>query len=69
MVSEGAHYVVVCGCVVLMELLTLNTSNNMLYPKEDKEHNMLLYECRICSYVEQAANPRVYRHELISNIG
>jgi DNA-directed RNA polymerase II subunit RPB9 len=41
----------------------------MLYPKEDKEHNVLLFECRICSYVEQAAEARVYRHELISNIG
>lgn len=45
------------------------SSNNMLYPKEDKEHNVLLFECRICAYVEQAAEARVYRHELISNIG
>ncbi len=41
----------------------------MLYPKEDKQANRLLFECRICEYVEEAATPLVYRHELISNFG
>jgi DNA-directed RNA polymerase II subunit RPB9 len=43
--------------------------NNMLYPREDKTQGQLLFECRICEYVEQAATPLVYRHELVSNIG
>ncbi|KAF4004941.1 RNA polymerases M/15 Kd subunit family protein [Saccharomyces cerevisiae] len=43
--------------------------NNMLYPREDKENNRLLFECRTCSYVEEAGSPLVYRHELITNIG
>lgn len=43
--------------------------NNMLYPKEDKSNRRLLYQCRNCSYSELADSPRVYRHELITNIG
>lgn len=43
--------------------------NNMLYPREDKDSRRLLFECRTCSYVEEAASPLVYRHELITNIG
>ncbi|CCE80477.1 Piso0_003594 [Millerozyma farinosa CBS 7064] len=43
--------------------------NNMLYPKEDKENARLLYSCRNCTYTELAENPKVYRHELITNIG
>ena len=41
----------------------------MLYPKEDKDNSRLLYSCRNCDYTELAENPKVYRHELISNIG
>ncbi|CAL9738467.1 DNA-directed RNA polymerase II subunit Rpb9p [Monosporozyma servazzii] len=43
--------------------------NNMLYPREDKDNSRLLFECRTCSYVEEAGAPLVYRHELITNIG
>lgn len=43
--------------------------NNMLYPREDKENSRLLYSCRNCDYTELAENPKVYRHELITNIG
>lgn len=43
--------------------------NNMLYPREDREHMRLLFECRICDYLEHSESPLVYRHELISNIG
>lgn len=43
--------------------------NNMLYPKEDKQEQRLLYSCRNCGYTELAENPKVYRHELITNIG
>lgn len=41
----------------------------MLYPKEDKNEQRLLYSCRNCGYTELAENPKVYRHELITNIG
>ncbi|WPK24714.1 hypothetical protein PUMCH_001998 [Australozyma saopauloensis] len=43
--------------------------NNMLYPREDKDNARLLYSCRNCPYTELAENPKVYRHELITNIG
>ena len=37
--------------------------------KEDKEGQRLLYACRNCGYTELAENPKVYRHELMTNIG
>lgn len=49
--------------------------NNMLYPKEDKlgenadGRSRLLYSCRNCGYTEEASDPKVYRNELIANIG
>ncbi|CDK27900.1 unnamed protein product [Kuraishia capsulata CBS 1993] len=43
--------------------------NNMLYPKEDKENQRLLYSCRNCDYTELAESAKVYRNELITNIG
>lgn len=43
--------------------------NNMLYPREDKDQQRLLFECRTCTYAEEAGTPLVYRHELITNIG
>lgn len=43
--------------------------NNMLYPREDRDNARLLYSCRNCDYTELAENPKVYRHELITNIG
>ncbi|PVH17702.1 DNA-directed RNA polymerase II subunit RPB9 [Candidozyma duobushaemuli] len=43
--------------------------NNMLYPREDKDNARLLYSCRNCDYTELAENAKVYRHELITNIG
>lgn len=47
----------------------LTFSNNMLYPREDKADQRLLYSCRNCDYTEIAENPKVYRNELMSNIG
>ncbi len=37
----------------------------MLYPREDKETT----NPRNCDYTELAENPKVYRHELMTNIG
>ncbi|GAA5821153.1 hypothetical protein JCM10212_004194 [Sporobolomyces blumeae] len=39
--------------------------NNLLYPKEDKVHKVLMYSCRNCQYQEETVNPCVYRHDLI----
>jgi hypothetical protein len=50
-------------------LLTGWCSNNMLYPKEDRTNQRLLYSCRNCDYVEEAENAKTYRNELQSAIG
>jgi len=42
--------------------------NNMLYPREDRVNQQLLYTCRNCMYTEQASNPLIYKHQLISEI-
>ncbi|CDH58347.1 dna-directed rna polymerase ii subunit rpb9-like [Lichtheimia corymbifera JMRC:FSU:9682] len=39
--------------------------NNLLYPREDKEHRKLLFACRNCQYEEDASNLCVYKHEII----
>lgn len=41
----------------------------MLYPKEDKINQRLLYSCRNCDYTEIADSPIIYRNELMSSIG
>ncbi|CAG8630098.1 20023_t:CDS:2 [Gigaspora rosea] len=41
--------------------------SNLLYPKEDKETQRLLYACRNCIYQEETKNYCVYRNE-ISNL-
>jgi DNA-directed RNA polymerase II subunit RPB9 len=41
----------------------------MLYPKEDKINQRLLYSCRNCDYTEIAENAKIYRNELQSAIG
>ena len=41
-------------------------SNDLLYPKEDKEHKKLIYVCRSCGYKEDADPSEwcVYRNEV-----
>ena len=46
----------------------LTPSNNMLYPREDKEDRKLLFACRNCPYTEFASTPLVFKHQLITNI-
>lgn len=36
--------------------------NNILHPKEDKEHKELLYACRHCDHQEEADNACVYKN-------
>jgi len=40
-------------------------SNNLLYPREDKNERKLMFACRNCEYQEQAENVCVYRHEIV----
>jgi DNA-directed RNA polymerase II subunit RPB9 len=38
-------------------------SNNMLYPKEDRQNRVLLFACRNCEHQEEADHHCVYRNE------
>ncbi|KAL1372399.1 hypothetical protein HN51_002569 [Arachis hypogaea] len=38
--------------------------NNILYPKEDREHKILFFACRTCDHQEVADNNCVYRNEI-----
>ncbi|XP_071962164.1 DNA-directed RNA polymerase II subunit RPB9-like [Antedon mediterranea] len=42
--------------------------NNMLYPKEDKEHRILLYACRNCDYQQESDNSCVYVNKITHEI-
>uniref|UniRef100_A0A7E4UXN3 DNA-directed RNA polymerase subunit n=1 Tax=Panagrellus redivivus TaxID=6233 RepID=A0A7E4UXN3_PANRE len=42
--------------------------NNMLYPREDKEHQRLMYTCRNCDHSEQAESPCIYINKLMHEI-
>jgi DNA-directed RNA polymerase II subunit RPB9 len=39
-------------------------SNNILYPKEDRQEKVLLYACRNCDHAEKAPHSCVYRNEV-----
>uniref|UniRef100_A0A670JAJ3 RNA polymerase II subunit I n=1 Tax=Podarcis muralis TaxID=64176 RepID=A0A670JAJ3_PODMU len=48
---------------------TTNTlSNNMLYPKEDKENRILLYACRNCDYQQEADNSCIYVNKITHEV-
>ncbi|KAF3938245.1 hypothetical protein ABW19_dt0205271 [Dactylella cylindrospora] len=40
--------------------------SNMLYPREDRANNRLLFGCRNCNFVEEAASQCVFRNVLSS---
>uniref|UniRef100_A0A1I7XG92 DNA-directed RNA polymerase subunit n=1 Tax=Heterorhabditis bacteriophora TaxID=37862 RepID=A0A1I7XG92_HETBA len=42
--------------------------NNMLYPREDKEHRQLLYSCRNCEHKQVADNPCIYVNKLMHEV-
>ncbi|KAL0367792.1 UNVERIFIED_CONTAM: DNA-directed RNA polymerases II, IV and V subunitB [Sesamum radiatum] len=52
-----------------MLVLLCLSSNNILYPKEDKEQKILLYACRNCDHQEVADNNCVYRNEIHHSVG
>ena len=39
-------------------------SNDLLYPKEDRERKRLVYACRNCEYEVDARDHCVYRHNI-----
>lgn len=45
------------------------TSSNLLFPREDKAENKLLFACRTCSFTEEAPSSCVMRHEIASTVG
>ncbi|CAF2754893.1 unnamed protein product [Rotaria sp. Silwood2] len=42
--------------------------NNMLYPKEDQENQILLYACRRCQHQQAADNPCIYVNKITHEI-
>ncbi|KAL8760898.1 MAG: hypothetical protein Q9184_002929 [Pyrenodesmia sp. 2 TL-2023] len=43
--------------------------SNMLYPKEDRINNKLMFACRTCQYSEEAASACVFRNSIYNVIG
>lgn len=44
------------------------SSNNMLYPKEDKDQKVLLYACRNCDYKQEADSNCIYVNKIMHEI-
>ncbi|KAF2795608.1 hypothetical protein K505DRAFT_348517 [Melanomma pulvis-pyrius CBS 109.77] len=43
--------------------------SNLLFPREDKENNRLLFACRTCNFTEEASSSCIMRHEIASSVG
>ncbi|MCJ1478154.1 hypothetical protein MMC13_006830 [Lambiella insularis] len=43
--------------------------SNMLYPKEDRLNNTLMFSCRTCQFSEPAASSCVFRNNLYNTVG
>ncbi|KAJ4363656.1 hypothetical protein N0V83_009952 [Neocucurbitaria cava] len=43
--------------------------SNLLFPREDKSENKLLFACRTCAFTEEAPSSCVMRHEIASTVG
>ncbi|USP77455.1 DNA-directed RNA polymerase II subunit RPB9 [Curvularia clavata] len=43
--------------------------SNLLFPREDKSENKLLFACRTCNFTEEAPSSCVMRHEIASTVG
>jgi DNA-directed RNA polymerase II subunit RPB9 len=46
-----------------------DASSNLLFPREDKAENKLLFACRTCSFAEEAPSSCVMRHDIASTVG
>lgn len=47
----------------------LCNSSNLLYPKEDRANNRLMFTCRTCHVGEPASSYCVYQNKLNSQVG
>jgi DNA-directed RNA polymerase II subunit RPB9 len=57
--------------LVRNDMVTANRvvySSNMLYPKEDRENNTLMFACRTCHFSEEADAACIYRNSLKETI-
>ncbi|MCJ1357209.1 MAG: hypothetical protein MMC33_007205 [Icmadophila ericetorum] len=43
--------------------------SNMLYPKEDRLNNTLLFACRTCQFSEPAISSCVFRNQMYNTVG
>ncbi|KAL9608632.1 MAG: hypothetical protein Q9167_006553 [Letrouitia subvulpina] len=43
--------------------------SNMLYPKEDRINNKLMFACRTCQFSEEAASSCIFRNSIHNTIG
>ncbi|KAK3176876.1 hypothetical protein OEA41_008202 [Lepraria neglecta] len=43
--------------------------SNMLYPKEDRMTNKLMYACRTCQFSEEAQSSCVFRNNMYNTVG
>jgi DNA-directed RNA polymerase II subunit RPB9 len=53
----------------LTEAWLTRCSSNLLFPREDKSENKLLFACRTCNFTEEAPSSCVMRHEIASTVG
>lgn len=60
--TDGAFVAGVCLVTYLL------FSNNMLYPKEDKENKILMYACRNCDYKQHADSKCIYVNKIMHEI-
>lgn len=44
-------------------------SSNMLYPKEDRNTNKLMFACRTCQFSEEAQSSCVFRNNMYNTVG
>jgi DNA-directed RNA polymerase II subunit RPB9 len=60
----------VCCLESLCALETTDAnSSNLLFPREDKSQNRLMFACRTCAFTEEAPSSCVMRHDISSTVG
>lgn len=71
--TESSSDSVANGTIALSPILhdaplTLCASSNMLYPREDKETNQLIFQCRNCQWPTAVGPTCIYRNEVSHNL-
>lgn len=67
-VKNGWFFVYIFILILYGTFSLIFTSNNMLYPKEDKENKILLYACRNCDYKQEADSNCIYVNKIMHEI-